>query len=422
MRTTAGVIARNLSWLAAGEVAVKAGLFIAGVVVARGLGAAAMGAFTVAYGAALVLMLGLAAGQVEVLIREVARRPASARSLGREAARWQRRVALVALPLALAACLLVPSPVLRWTLVAFVPYAFLRARLITVGGLFKGLDRMEVEALGRTVEVVVALVLLLVATRFAAAAWSTGVTFTLGALAGLTLVTGRLRTLAAVNDDSRSSSWLAREGAAFLALGLASQVVLRLDTFALAALGTTEAEIGQYGVASAPVWGLLGIAPLLAAAIYPTLSRAADRGGLRAVRVIGLGLGGAALGAALGGALFALREPLVRLVFGPSYGAAVPLLGVLAWALPGAFGAMLLGVAVAACGRQAWALAWQVAALLLAGVALLIVIPRYQLAGCALVTVGIHGASLAAMLAIAVIAVRRPALPADVAPAAECGQ
>jgi len=109
-------------------------------------------------------------------------------------------------------------------------------------------------------------------------------------------------------------------------------------------------------------------------------------------------------------------------VFGPSYGAAVSLLGVLAWALPGAFGAMLLGVAVAACGRQAWALAWQVAALLLAGVALLIVIPRYQLAGCALVTVGIHGASLAAMLAIAVIAVRRPALPAEVAPAAECGQ
>jgi O-antigen/teichoic acid export membrane protein len=419
LKATVGIVARNLSWLVAGEAVVKAGLFAAGVVIARGLGAAAMGAFTVAYGAALVLMLGLAAGQVEVLIREVARAPSSARVLGRKAAAWQNRVAVVVLPLAFVACLLVSSPVLRWTLVAFLPYAFLRARLITVGGVFKGLDRMEVEALGRTVEVAVALVLLLITTRIAAAAWSTGVAFSIGALAGLTLVTGRLRTLAAAGEASRTRSWLAREGAAFLALGLASQVLLRLDTFALAALGTTEEAIGQYGVASAPVWGLLGVALLLAAAIYPTLSRAADAGGLRGVRVLGLGLGGAALGAVLGAALFAVREPIVRLVFGPAYHAAVPLLAVLAWALPGAFGATLLGVAVAACGRQAWALAWQVAALLLAVAAFLFVIPRFGLAGCALVTVAAHGASLVAMLAIAVAAARRPAAPSAVAPVAE---
>jgi O-antigen/teichoic acid export membrane protein len=419
LRATLGVVARNLSWLVAGEVAVKAGLFVAGVVVARGLGAAAMGAFTVAYGAALVLMLGVAAGQVEVVIREAARTPGAARALAQEAAAWQRRVALIALPVAVGAALLVPTALLRWTLVAFVPYAFLRARLITVGGVFKGLDRMEVEALGRTVEVAVALVLLLVAARVGAAAWSTGVTFSLGAFTGLALVAARLRALAGGGQAPHARAWLAREGAAFLALGLASQLLLRLDTFVLAGLGTAEADIGQYAVASAPVWGLLGIALLLAAAIYPTLSRAADGRGLRGARVLGLGLGGAALGAALGGALFALREPLVRLVFGPSYGVAVPLLGVLAWALPGAFGATLLGVAVAACGRQAWALAWQVAALLLAGAAYLVVIPRHGLPGCALVTVAVHGASLVAMLAIAVAAARLPAVPDAVAAVVE---
>jgi O-antigen/teichoic acid export membrane protein len=278
---------------------------------------------------------------------------------------------------------------------------------------------MEVEALGRTVEVAVALVLLLIATRVAAAAWSTGVTFSLGALAGLALVTGLLRALPGDGQAPRSRAWLAREGAAFLALGLASQLLLRLDTFALAVRGTSETEIGHYGVASAPVWGLLGIALLLAAAVYPTLSRAAEGGGLRRARVLGLGASGAVLGALLGGALFALREPLVRLVFGPSYGAAVPLLGTLAWALPGAFGATLLGVAVAACGRQAWALAWQVAALLGAGAAYLVVIPRDGLAGCAVVTVAIHGASLVAMLAIAVAAARRPSAPSAVVPVAE---
>jgi O-antigen/teichoic acid export membrane protein len=335
LRATLGVVARNLSWLAAGEIAVKAGLFIAGVVVARRLGAAAMGAFTVAYGASLVLMLALAAGQVEVLIREVARAPGNARVLGREAAAWQRRVALVALPLALGAYLLVPSTPLRWTLIAFLPYAFLRARLITVGGVFKGLDRMDVEALGRALEVAVALALLLGASRVLASAWSTGAAFSVGALAGLALVTGRLRALVGEGDVSRPRAWLRREGAAFVALGLVSQLLLRLDTFVLAVVGMPEAAIGQYGVASAPVWGLLGVALLLAAAVYPTVSRAAGAGTLGVARVIGLGAIGAGVGALLGGVLFALREPFVRLVFGTSYDAAVPLLGVWRGRCPG---------------------------------------------------------------------------------------
>jgi hypothetical protein len=52
---------------------------------------------------------------------------------------------------------------------------------------------------------------------------------------------------------------------------------------------------------------------------------------------------------------------------------------------------------------------------MLAGASSLVVNPRDGLAGCALVTVAIHGASLVAMLAIAVAAARQPAAPAVVA-------
>ncbi|HYB22291.1 MAG TPA: hypothetical protein VED41_00740, partial [Solirubrobacteraceae bacterium] len=160
MRQVTARVARNLAWLTGGEVVLKGALFGAGVLVARGLGPAAMGDFTVAYGAALALMLLFAAGQVEVIIREVARRPDTSGSLYRAARSWQRRIALVAAPLAAAGTLLVRQPSLRWTLAAFLPYAWLRCWLITGGAVFKGLDRMDVEVGGRGAEVVLAVVLL----------------------------------------------------------------------------------------------------------------------------------------------------------------------------------------------------------------------------------------------------------------------
>src|SRR5271157_2972532 len=100
MRASTARVARNLAWLTGGEVVLKGALFGAGVLVARGLGPAAMGDFTIAYGAALALMLLFAAGQVEVIIREVAKRPAASGALYQAARAWQGRIALAAVPLA----------------------------------------------------------------------------------------------------------------------------------------------------------------------------------------------------------------------------------------------------------------------------------------------------------------------------------
>jgi len=408
VKQVAARLARNVAWLGTGEVLLKGALFGAGVAVARGLGPAAMGAFTVAYGAAMVLMLVLAAGQPEVLIRETARFPGAARLLNHISSVWRRQVALVVLPVAVAGAAAVGDPVLRWVLLAFIPYAWFRSSLVSVGASFKGLDRMEVEVGGRAVELGVALLLLVALAGLAAPVWTTGVAFSVGAAAGFAVVVKQLRRLPHEAATLVTRAFLAREGTVFLFLSVSMQASLRIDTFMLAGFGVAKDEIGRYGVAGALVWGLLGVAQLLAVAMYPTVSKAATGGSLRFRRVVAIALGGAAVGAVLATLLTALKGPLVRLVFGPQYLASERLIGVLAWALPSACVAMMLGVVVAACGRQIWSLVNQ-SVLLAAGAAgNLVAIPRWGAAGCAAVAVAVWGAGLVGSVVIAGIAVHSP--------------
>ncbi len=416
MRRVALRLARNVAWLGAGEVVLKGAMFAAGVLVARGLGPAAMGAFTVAYGAGMMLMLVLTAGQVEVVIRETARHPAAARGLSRLSRAWQRRVAAVVLPLALIAAALVPDHVLRFTLLAFVPYTWLRSALISRGAVFKGLDRMEVEVAGRSAELGVALAGLALLTRLAAPVWTTGLAFAVGAAAGLAVLVGAVHRLPPGAAPAVDARYLAREGAVFVLLSLGLQAMLRVDTFMLAGFGFAQEKIGVYGVAVAPVWGLLGVAQLVAVASYPTLAKAAAGRRLRPRHALAVGLAGAAIGAALAAALTIVRTPLVRLVFGARYLDAVPLMAVLAWALPGACAAMLMGVLIAACGRQRWGLWAQAWILALAAAGDVVAIPRWGLAGCVAVAVAAWSAGTAISATVATFAVRNPRRIADAVP------
>ena len=408
MKQVAARLARNVAWLGTGEVLLKGALFGAGVVVARGLGPAAMGAFTVAYGAAMVFTLVLAAGQPEVLIRETARSPETARLLNHISSVWRRHVTVVMLPVAAVGAALVTDKVLRWVLLAFIPYAWLRSSLISVGASFKGLDRMGVEVGGRAVELGVALLLLVSLACLAAPVWTTGVAFSVGAVAGLAVVLQQLRKLPREATTLVTRAFLAREGTIFLFLSLTVQASLRIDTFMLAGFGVAKEEIGRYGVAGALVWGLLGVAQLLAVAMYPTVSKAETSGTLRFRRVLAIALGGAAVGAVSATLLTALKGPLVRLVFGPQYVASERLIGVLAWALPSACVAIMLGVVVAACGRQIWSLVNQCVALGASAAGNLVAIPRWGTAGCAAVAVAVWGAALIGSVAVVGFAVRSP--------------
>ncbi len=409
MKVSAAV-RRNLAWLAGGEVAIKAGLLLAGIVIARGGGPEAMGAFTVAFGAALVAAQMLAAGQPEVVIREVARGgPTTMVPLVRAAQRVQRRVAPWAAPVLLAGATALAwrTPGLGWALLTFAPYAALRARLVVLTAAFKGRDRMEVEVAARGLELVVALALLGGAVLVGVPAWAPGAAFTVGVAWGVARVSRQLRRgeeqAPRVDEDA-----LLREGLPFLGLAVATQLLMRVETLIQAAVGVPVAVVGQYGVAHAAVWSLMAGSQLLALACYPSVARAWSEGRLRPGRALALAAAGGVVGAGLAGVLFLLRRPLVVGVFGEVYGEAAALIKVLAWLLPGASAAMLMGVILAASGRQAWSLASQVALVVAVVAGNLLAVPRWGVVGSAAVAVVAHSVAGVVVTFLGAAAMARP--------------
>lgn len=404
------VVRRNVAWLAGGEVALKGGLLLAGIVIARGGGPAAMGVFTVAFGAALVAAQVFAAGQPEVVIREVARRgPQVVRQLVNAAQRVQGRVAPFSVPALLAGAAVVAwrSPALLWAMLAFVPYAVLRARLVVATAAFKGRDRMEVEVGARGLELLVALTLLAGGVWLGMPAWAPGLAFSAGALVGVASVSRLLR---------RESGWgagpgdddLLREGLPFLGLAVATQLLIRADSLIQAGLGVPAESVGQYGVAHAAVWSLVAASQLLALAAYPSVSRACGDGRVRPGHALALAVAGGSLGALLAALLFALRRPLILSVFGQAYGEAAELAGVLVWLLPGASAAMLMGVILAATRRQAWSLASQAVLVVVVVAGNLLAIPRWGVAGSAGVAVLAHSAAGLVVVALGAAAAAWP--------------
>jgi len=204
-----------------------------------------------------------------------------------------------------------------------------------------------------------------------------------------------------------SRAFLLAEGWPFLALALLAQLLYRGDVFLLEILGVGRATVGHYSAAGTVVWGGLTLAQLSALALYPTLSRqAGDRSRQARDRprptrpALVAGAAGALGGAILAASLAVLARPLVGMAFGPGYEAVVELLRTLAWALPGASAAMLLGTVLAAWRRQRLALLLQGVAVLVALGADLLLIPRLGALGAARVAVGVETGLALAQLAI----------------------
>jgi O-antigen/teichoic acid export membrane protein len=413
MPSLLGRVTRNLSWLFLGQVLSRALLVVLVAVVARGMGAASVGVLTVALGVVMVAVPLFALGQVEVLIRETAQAPQRARGLLAAARRDQYRFIRWLFPPLLLAVLLLPDPALRWTLLALAPYALLRVEGVTRSALFTGLDRMEVATQARSIELAVAVALVAVCTFAGAPLPSIGLGLSAGGAAGVAWFVVRQRHLPRDEEEAVLPSLL-RQSLPFFGQGVALQLLLRTDTFLLAAFGVSKEEIGYYGVAAAVVWGLLAVPQLLAIALYPTFSRQAlgDREPLAAA-LLAAGLG---LAIGLAGALgvWLLRRPLVDLLFGAGFAAALPLLGRLLWALPAAGASMVVGVVTAAWRRQHLGLVVLAATLALSVVLNLLWVPTRGALGAAAAAVVAHGIGAVGNLVIAswpLAASRRVAAP-----------
>jgi O-antigen/teichoic acid export membrane protein len=404
-------LVRNLAWIVGGDVAIKLALAAVGLLVGRFLGAAALGTFSLGYGAAMIATAILSCGQVETLIREVARRPRAAADLLGRALALETRMALALGPPALLALLLVGDRELAWTLAGFGGYAVLRARMITRAAPFKGLDRMEVEVQGRWLESAVVLLGVGAIVAFALPVAATGVVFLCGGLASQAWLRHRSASLPA--EETAPEVALIAEGWPFLVHGLVFQLLLRGDLFLLELLGRERAEVGLYAAAGTLVWGLLAAPQALSLAVYPLLSRRAGAAGAESRRVV---LGLAALGGGFGGlvalGLAAFSQPLVELAFGTKLAGAGALLARLAWAFPGACTAMILGIVLAAQGRQRTSLALGLVAVVGLAVADGLLVAGGGALAAAGVAVAVHTAIALAQLAVLLLG----PVPAEVRP------
>lgn len=396
-------VTRNLSWLAVGEVGIRSGFLMITVLVARGLGASAVGLLTVASGAVMVAVPVLALGQAETLIRECARDPERANLFLSASHRLQRRVELALAPVALIALSVLPASDLRSLLFSLVPYALLRVEIFTRGAAFKGLDRMDVEVKARGWELGIALALTALLAGAGAPVWSIGLALSVGAGVGVLWLSRRSTALSRAGSGDLGAAWAWAHGAPFIGLAVALQLLLRSDVLLAKGLDVSDRSIGWYGASAGLVWGGLAAAQLVALALYPTFSRAAKRGAQSALAAL-LAVGvGAAIG--LAGALVAHvgKGNLLALLFGADFRGGGRFLARLGWALPGASASMVLGVVLAAWRRQTLGLIVQVLAVFASVGLNLVWIPRAGMAGAAGVAVAVHSAVAVALFALALV-------------------
>ncbi len=349
--------------------------FAAGVVAARVLGVAGYGGYTTAAALAVVASIAATLGMQPLLVREVAREPARAPGLIAAAHLLKvGAVLLMALALGTGALLLrLPPPVTSAMLLLGLAYG-IGAWVENLSAYFQGVERMHVwtqaSALLGVVGGVAGVTLVL---GTGSLVWFC-VAPVLGQLAALTWL---LRSApASVRRPPRPSPRdvlaLLRPLGFFAAAFVATTLYYRADILLLAHWRPSW-EVGIYGAA----YKLLDIAQALAlagaGAVMPRLARAhrrdrpgSDRGtdsgtgrgtGTGTTSGATSGTGTSAAGRALGlaiaiavpaaGVLFLVRGPLVRLLYGPSYEAAGP---VLAWLAPAVAPLAVSMVALSALG------------------------------------------------------------------------
>ncbi len=408
-------LVRNLSWLMAGELVLKASLLLCSLLVARGLGVEALGTYTLAFNAAMILIVILMCGQVEVLIRETARHPRAARTLLRRAEMLQRRVMAWLGPLALVVAVLTPEPTLRAALLAFLPFSLVRAPMLTWCAAFRGLERMDMEIKTRGIAMAITLPLLGFAVYLDAPVWTTAAAFSFGAGIGLLWLLRQETEFDAPRKDAftptvrelPSAAWLYRQGWPFLALGLGTQLLLRLDGF-LVELVASRLEVGLYGAATLVTWGLLTAPIVIGGALYPSLSRAAERQHQRLKSLFVCTAAGTATGLVLAVLVVLLRQPIAQLLFEDPevQQPAAALLTIFAWSLPGASATALHGTLLAAWGLQDRAFALQVMAVLISIALNLWWLPTLGVEGTAVAAIWTHSLLALAQLGVLLRRVR----------------
>jgi O-antigen/teichoic acid export membrane protein len=347
-------VARNAFHLVLGQVATTAIAIVLSAALGRSLGAVDFGVYYLVLSMSTFAYVFVEWGQSLFVIREMARQPGRAGDfLGTALAMRVAGAALVAAPTGLAAWALGYDARTCWLAVALVATSLPFFLAQGYGMVFRSRDRMGLDAQVSVANKALALVVVL-----GALALGTGIPGVLVAqgLAGagaLLLAARSYRRLDA--GPLRRSREAAREilvgGLPILFMMVAVSVQPYLDAIILSKLAPADA-VGWYGAAKNIMGTLVAPSMILAAAIYPRLSRVAGdipvfRAEMRSALRPMLWLG--ALGA-VGTYLFA--DVAIGLVFGSrGFGPAATILQAFGPALFLVFVDVLFGHVITAVGR-----------------------------------------------------------------------
>jgi O-antigen/teichoic acid export membrane protein len=359
---------KNLVSLAGGYLLVRLISFLTTLYVAKALGPAGFG--TLASGLALAVVAGVVAnvGLDEYVAREVARGQGGLASTLGDALILK----LLAVPvgaLGILVCAL-DLPQAMPLALCLVLYSVLHSYLLLICSIFRGMERMEMQAL------LLGLQILLIAAGTLVAVQSTHQTLAVAACyapaTAATLVIGY--ALLVRHGRRPHYRW---EPAAWSSLlrtaipfGLSFVGALLYDRLALVMItvGYGAVAAGWFNAAYTIVLALASIPAILLATVYPRLAVAA-RGDRRTVAALTSSLTRYTLiiGLALALALEVLAATIVPALYGRQYLPAVPLLRVLAWSLPGIFLTVILVGVLEANDRQ-WSCAIGIGGAVLAAI------------------------------------------------------
>jgi O-antigen/teichoic acid export membrane protein len=352
-----GAIARNAFHLVLGQVATTALAVLLAAALGRSLGAADFGLYYLITSTAGFVYVLVEWGQAPYVIRDVARHPQRAGALLGTA--LGLRVAAVVVAALLTPALLLLFGYDRRTVgltALFIGTSLPLSLAQACGMVFRGRERMDLDALVSVINKV--LVLGLTVAAFAMGAGLLGATLAQG-VAGAGALAVAAVLIWRIDPPRLAASWpVAREllvgGTPIVAMTLTTTAQAYIDVLVLSKLSPSE-SVGWYGAAR-NIFGTMGAAGfILGSAAFPRLSRAAHQpAAFRAEITTALRplLGLAAL-ASVGCFLFA--DLAVGIVFGNAkFAPAAAIIRLYAPAQVLLYVDVLLGMSILAVGRAKW--------------------------------------------------------------------
>lgn len=355
------------------------------ILVARGLGAERLGEYAYAMGLAGLFALLPNLGINPVVTRAVAARPEDEGAVLPIAVKTQAVLAiLVACAIPLFAALLPTQPVPH----RYVALAAAQLGLGTLGWPYLAVLAGR-GAFARVAAVELASAVLGTLCLLGALLLAGGVPGVLAAhvvAAGIATLAARALTRPARPSPNRPALRLRdllRQAAPFGATAAAQSLYTRLDILLLGQLASARA-VGLYSVAYKAPNLLTYVGSTVAGPLFPLMAQTGATESpvafQRAVRALGV------LGPAVALALSGLAAPILGLLYGSEFGAAAPLLVLLAWSAAANWLYAPLAVALQARRCEAWWLASLIAALAVNAAANLWMIPRWGALGAAAAT------------------------------------